>query len=339
VEPPNTVLGYVYLITNIVNGKQYVGYTTQTIRARWVQHKSAAKCGSSTVLHKAIRKHGPGNFRLDTIEIVDGTITELKETEVRQIAAHGCVVPRGYNLTHGGEGVDFLVTEVRQRHLAGVRARSANPVWQKNVTEAGRRRASDPQWQQNHAAAALRRKADPKWQEKHAEHLRRMHADLSWQKANAEGARKRSANPEWRHNVAEAALRRAADPKCQKKLVEGCRRRSANSDYRQKLMRGIRQRSEDPTWKVSLLKGAQTRLADPGWRKANEEQRQRQQADPKWQEARAGGLRKAWAASAMKAAARDAHFPPKEQARRARRREQSRKYKAEKRAHQSAISP
>jgi len=41
-EESNAILGYVYLATNIVTGKRYVGYTTKTVEARWTEHKSAA---------------------------------------------------------------------------------------------------------------------------------------------------------------------------------------------------------------------------------------------------------------------------------------------------------
>ena len=36
-------MGYIYLATNNINGKQYVGQTKYDIKTRWIQHKCEAK--------------------------------------------------------------------------------------------------------------------------------------------------------------------------------------------------------------------------------------------------------------------------------------------------------
>ena len=54
--------GYIYLITNSVNGKQYVGQTKTTIEHRFKQHISKKKISHCSALGGAIEKYGEENF-------------------------------------------------------------------------------------------------------------------------------------------------------------------------------------------------------------------------------------------------------------------------------------
>lgn len=55
----------VYLITNLINGKKYVGQTIQSIKRRWDFHV----CGASRciALNSAIKKYGKENFKIESI--------------------------------------------------------------------------------------------------------------------------------------------------------------------------------------------------------------------------------------------------------------------------------
>ena len=91
--------GSIYLITNLINGKKYVGLTTTTVEARWASHK----CQSSTCtyLHKALSKYGHENFKIE--ELVSSWDKEFLEAlETYFIMTLDCIAPRGYNLTSGG---------------------------------------------------------------------------------------------------------------------------------------------------------------------------------------------------------------------------------------------
>ena len=57
----------IYKVTNLHNGKQYVGQTRESVERRWTKHLSAAARGSNTTLHKAIRKYGKALFSLETL--------------------------------------------------------------------------------------------------------------------------------------------------------------------------------------------------------------------------------------------------------------------------------
>ena len=85
----------VYLVTNTVNGKQYVGKTIWPINTRWNCHVSSAKV-HDTCLYRAIRKYGRDSFSLSVLEEVSSE-EELNEAEKRWIVELTTRVPNGYN--------------------------------------------------------------------------------------------------------------------------------------------------------------------------------------------------------------------------------------------------
>jgi group I intron endonuclease len=93
-------MGAIYCITNLVNGKQYVGQTKKTPEERFKQHLGDAKAGVPG-LHGAIAKHGFVAFTVSLVESV--TDDQLDERERFWIASYG-TFGGGYNLTTGGEG-------------------------------------------------------------------------------------------------------------------------------------------------------------------------------------------------------------------------------------------
>jgi group I intron endonuclease len=96
--------GLIYLITNTVNGKRYIGQTVGTAAKRWREHKSAALTGQSdTPLHRAIRKHGPDKFTITTVaETYEPFLNEVEKLAIWTYQTHGSV--GGYNATPGGDG-------------------------------------------------------------------------------------------------------------------------------------------------------------------------------------------------------------------------------------------
>ena len=96
--------GVIYKITNLVNGKCYVGQTTQKLSARIAQHK---RCKTSA-LGKAIQEYGLENFKVEELETCPFDM--LDEREIYHIAANNCIVPNGYNSTSGGN-INKIVSE------------------------------------------------------------------------------------------------------------------------------------------------------------------------------------------------------------------------------------
>ena len=86
----------VYKITNLINGKIYVGQTKFSVEKRFLQHAKA-----NSIIGAAIRKYGAENFKIEVIEVCK-TFLELNEREIFWIEKLNCKVPNGYNVADGG---------------------------------------------------------------------------------------------------------------------------------------------------------------------------------------------------------------------------------------------
>ena len=94
---------HVYLVTNLHNGKKYVGITTRSVRTRWSGHLAATRFGSQQTLHRAIRKYKEDAFIVE--HIADATSLEhLRDAERALIAQYATFGRKCYNSTVGGEG-------------------------------------------------------------------------------------------------------------------------------------------------------------------------------------------------------------------------------------------
>lgn len=89
----------IYAAINQVNGKAYVGYTSQSLKIRSQNHFRHAKAGSTFIFHRAIRKYGPDAFRFYIIEHLSDHAAALR-AEVHDIET----LSPEYNMTFGGEG-------------------------------------------------------------------------------------------------------------------------------------------------------------------------------------------------------------------------------------------
>ena len=91
-------MGYIYKITNKVDGKIYVGQTIQVLEDRWRQHK---KIGSNCrYLKRAFNKYGIDNFEFNIICICFDE--DLDKYEIQYMEKYNSMVPNGYNLRKGG---------------------------------------------------------------------------------------------------------------------------------------------------------------------------------------------------------------------------------------------
>lgn len=92
-------MGYIYLITNTINKKQYVGQTRRPdVEERWRQHRSNKTLGP--YLKSAYAKYGHDKFKFQVICICFDEDCDKYEEEY--IKKFNTLSPNGYNLKGGG---------------------------------------------------------------------------------------------------------------------------------------------------------------------------------------------------------------------------------------------
>ena len=133
----------VYRITNTENNKSYVGITTRNIERRWYEHKYVPNsCGQ--LLSKAINKYGESAFVIEHIASAIGNVENLKELEKQLIEQCGTMVPNGYNLTAGGDGMfGFKHTEESKQAMSKAKIGKPSSLLGYKHTETAKRNMSE----------------------------------------------------------------------------------------------------------------------------------------------------------------------------------------------------
>jgi group I intron endonuclease len=95
---------FIYKITNLINGKMYIGQTTN-LKQRWNVHKCITPKTSNNQLYKDIKKYGIDNFKIKKIS-TSKTQKKAHKKEMHFIKKYNTISPYGYNLSIGGKGAN-----------------------------------------------------------------------------------------------------------------------------------------------------------------------------------------------------------------------------------------
>ena len=103
-------MGKIYIITNKINDKIYVGKTERTIEERWKQHQYAMSSPNKKhyKLYAAMNKYGLENFSICLLEECSNQLLNERETYwIKRMDSYN----NGYNMTLGGDGTYSIAEE------------------------------------------------------------------------------------------------------------------------------------------------------------------------------------------------------------------------------------
>ena len=136
---------YIYLITNIINNKIYIGQTNNP-SLRWSQHKSNAKYNrGNQLITRAIKKYGSGNFVFDVIAMCKDQkdIDPLEEIIIQQYNSRDKKI--GYNIDLGGNtsprSIEVLqkisdgLKRYYQDHDGWLKGKKLSKEWKENISK------------------------------------------------------------------------------------------------------------------------------------------------------------------------------------------------------------
>lgn len=183
--------GYIYKITNHINGKVYIGQTKRSIKIRWKDHIRNAEVGNLHHLYESMRKYGIDKFTIEQLDTAE-TFEELNNKEIYYIQQYDSSNhQKGYNNCKGGGGIkDYHHSdEAKQKISAASKALIRTPEHCRKISEAQKGIA-------NHIQT-------------NAEKLKR---SLSLKKAYAEGRHNVNFTVEVRRKMSEKAKARPHPP-------------------------------------------------------------------------------------------------------------------------------
>ena len=142
----------IYKITNLINGKVYVGQTKRTLEERMSEHARKGKLP----IDYAIKKCGIENFSVEEIDKAE-TQKELDEKEIKWVAFYDCIKPNGYNLTKGSKRtIGYKHTEEAKQKMSksklGIFAGDKNPFYGKHHSEEQKKKWSESRKGLKHVA-------------------------------------------------------------------------------------------------------------------------------------------------------------------------------------------
>ena len=141
----------IYMVTNIVTNKVYIGFTSRNLSRRISQHKCKVS-KKRTKFYNSILKHGWENFTWDII------YQSLDEHHTKHVMESYFIQEydsyyNGYNSTLGGDGMDSLSAieisnrpDIKKVRAAHMKERWANDIeYRTKVSESMKIRGSSPE--------------------------------------------------------------------------------------------------------------------------------------------------------------------------------------------------
>lgn len=100
----------IYIIKNDINEKVYIGQSAH-VELRWIQHLcgNGVNCKNRQLIDNVILKYGKEHFHY---EILESEIENYDEREQYWINKYNSLVPNGYNVAIGGNGIGSSINNI-----------------------------------------------------------------------------------------------------------------------------------------------------------------------------------------------------------------------------------
>lgn len=149
----------IYMHTNVITGKSYVGLTKNSAERRWAEHVYIAFNRRLKSQYRryhfqnSIKLYGVNVWLHSILQDSIPTIKEAQDAEVRWIADLETLSPNGYNETRGGGGVIIMTAEGKERHRQATIAALSDPEVHQRYLDGIRRSHTTPEFRKKNSAA------------------------------------------------------------------------------------------------------------------------------------------------------------------------------------------
>lgn len=115
---------FVYLTTNVINGKQYIGdHSTDNLNDHYI--------GSGKIIKEAIKKYNKKNFNCVILEFCSSK-KEAEELQEKYIIQYETLEPKGYNINpKGGFINNYQHSTITRQKIS--KSKKGKPTWNKNL--------------------------------------------------------------------------------------------------------------------------------------------------------------------------------------------------------------
>lgn len=230
--------GYIYLTTNKITGKQYVGQHTKS------EFDTKYK-GSGVAITKAFKKYGEDNFECHIIDTAT-TQDELNDKEYVYVELYQTLTPNGYNLMEGGGCKGRPSNESKQKiseTLTGKYTGEKNGMYGKHHTdktkqklsEAGKGRKLSDETKQKMSESQKKRCEDPDERRKLSEARKGKTLTEEHKRKIGDANKGRKHTQEELQKMSEASKRTWQDPEKRLKQSETQKGKKLTTEHKQKI--------------------------------------------------------------------------------------------------------
>ena len=256
----------IYKLTNTINDKGYVGFTSN-FKRRLREHKKTALKGQGQAVHAAIRKHGWDNFVAEELYY---TLDKKHALEIEDyfISLYETKEVKGYNITRGGQSgppKGFKMPPMSEETKRKISLAKQNPSEEirQRLREAKQKEWQDPETRLKYIVALntpeVRGRAVLTLKSRYEDSVfrearQKLMVEIASRPEVKEKMRLVGANisDETRHLRSEAAIRQHSDPILRESHVATTTKANQDPKKRKRIAEAARARWANPEFKAKM---------------------------------------------------------------------------------------